>query len=157
MHSYWAPFGSKRPVVAACVPLGHCHGNMQQYVEYSIEEDEGGTHLDETQGLGHLFSEGRHQVFQVLRERASVRVDVRRQTQAKGLGERLEGLLLALGCRTIEHALEHVGHSTLRNMLEVDGLEFESLGEEIHTVRNPILHTAEVVASFVDDGDLCAC
>ena len=64
-------------------------------------------------------------------------------------------MLLSLGRWTIEYALEHVGHGTFRNPHEVDSLEFEGFGEEVHVVRNPILLTAEVVAPFIDDVDLC--
>jgi len=127
---------------------------VQQFVQNSIEEDKGGAHFEEAQGLGSLFHEICGALFCMVGERSSVRVEVGCQTQPKGFIEGVEGLLLVLGTGAIEYAFEHVGHCTFRNPYEVDCFEFECLGQEVHVLRNPILRTPKVVAASVDLGFL---
>jgi len=80
-------FRRKAPEVATRVPFRHRHGNVHQYVHKSIEQDEGGAHLEEAERLGDLFHESRYQVFQARGQWASVRVEVRCETQPKGFIE----------------------------------------------------------------------
>lgn len=79
---------------------------------------------------------------------------MRCQAQPKGLIEGIERLFDSLGRWAIEYARKHVGHSTFGNSHEVDCLELEGLGEEVHVPWYPVLLTSEVVASFVDGVDL---
>ena len=60
---------------------------MKQFVYNPIKEDKGGAHFEETQGLGHLFQEGRYPVLHTGGKRAAVCIEVCRQAQPKGLSE----------------------------------------------------------------------
>lgn len=87
-----------------------------------IEDDEGGAHFEEAQGLGNFFHEIRHELLQAGGEGPSVRVEVGCQTQPKDFIECLECLLLVFVLEGIEDALEYVAHRTFRYAHEVDRL-----------------------------------
>ena len=151
----FSPLRRKTPEVATRVPLSHRHGDMQQFVQDAIEEDQRCAHLEETQSLRHLLVDSSHQLLQAGTQRAAVCVEVGREAQTKCFVKRSERLFLICLVGPVERTTKHVRRSAFRNPDEVDSLEFEGLGDKIHVVWNPVLFTTEVIAFLVGRPQLC--